>query len=179
MMRGRSAPAAPFVVAVLAVMAAGCGSSPAPQPGTAVRATAPSTTAPATAPPATAPPGRTATLTITLAGDQKTYHVRVGDKLRVYLRGTSAARWLPPLASSAALTRIPDPAGTLQIGVTGAAFSAVRPGQVTVTSVRPPCKFTVPQAKGNLEPGVPVPTAYPLRYCAPSRRFSVSIIVLR
>jgi hypothetical protein len=55
----------------------------------------------------------------------------------------------------------------------------MRPGQVIVTSVRPPCQVTIPPAKGDLEPGVAVPKAYPLRFCAPAHRFSVSIIVLR
>jgi hypothetical protein len=96
----------------------------------------------------------------------------------VYLRGTSASPWLHPLVSSDALVPIPNPALTLVRGVTGASFAAVRPGQVLVTSVRLPCRVTIPLGKGDLEPAFPVPAAYPLQFCAPGHRFSASIIVL-
>jgi hypothetical protein len=34
-------------------------------------------------------------------------------------------------------------------------------------------------AKSGLEPAFPLPRTYPLRFCGPGHRFSVSIIVLR
>jgi hypothetical protein len=116
---------------------------------------------------------------ITLAGNGKTYCVRVGSKLHVYLRSTDSHLWLRPLASSSStLVPIVDPAGTLVRGVTGASFAAARPGQALVTSVRPPCQVTLP-AKGELEPAFPLPGTYPLRFCPPGNRFSASIIVVR
>ncbi len=118
------------------------------------------------------------TLIITLASNEKTYCVRVGDKLNVYLRGTDVNPWLRPLVSSDALMPIPNPTLALARGVTGASFAAVRPGQVLLTSVRLPCQVTIPLGKGDLEPAFPVPNAYPLRFCAPGHRFSASIIVL-
>jgi hypothetical protein len=119
------------------------------------------------------------TLVITLASNEKTYCVRIGDKLNVYLRGTDANPWLRPLVSSDALMPIPNPALTLASGVVGASFAAIRPGQVVMTSVRPPCQVTIPLGKGDLEPAFPVPRTYPLRFCAPAHRFSASIVVLR
>jgi hypothetical protein len=126
------------------------------------------------------PAGPTAkALVITLASNEKTYCLRVGDKLNVYLHGTDVNPWLRPLVSSDALMPTPNPALTLARGVTGASFAAVRPGQVLVTSVRPPCRVAIPLGKGDLEPAFPVPSVYPLQFCAPGHRFSVSIIVLR
>jgi hypothetical protein len=171
------------VVAAAAFVAAGCGSAPASHsgagaPGTATPASArtPGTGTPAASPP---PPGTGATMTITLAANQKTYTIRVGDRLRVYLRGTSAQRWLTPLASGIAVAPVPDPAGTLQIGVTSGSFAAVRPGRAVVTSVRPPCRITIPQGKNELEPAFPLHKSYPVQDCAPGRRFTAWINVLR
>ena len=119
------------------------------------------------------------TLVITLAGDGKTYCVRVGDKVRVDLRSTDNNSWLQPLVSSSALIPIPDGANSLIEGLTAGSFAAVRPGQALVTSVRPPCQVTISASKGDLQPADPVPEAYPLRFCAPGHRFSASIIVAR
>jgi hypothetical protein len=118
-------------------------------------------------------------MTITLAGNQKTYTIRVGERLRVYLRGTSAQRWLTPLASGIAVAPVPDPAGTLQIGVTGGSFTAVRPGRAVVTSVRPPCRIAIPQGKNDVEPAFPLHKSYPVQDCAPGRRFTAWINVRR
>ena len=193
-MHGISAGVAACVVAAVAV---GCGSARAPHPGPAAHAAAPTKTESpgkkagvATAGPVSAgapsgcqgpaprgPAGKA--LIITLAGNEKTYCVRVGNTLQVYLRCTGPDRWLRPLVSSSAVVPIPGTARTLAKGVTAASFAAVRPGQVIMTSVRPPCQIAVPLGKGDLEPAFPVPKAYPLRDCAPGRRFSASIIVLR
>jgi|GraSoiStandDraft_57_1057295.scaffolds.fasta_scaffold475676_2 hypothetical protein len=198
-MRAISAGLVTYLVAAAAV---GCGTVPAPHSGSAAHAAAAGRTvnpgdtpgAPAAQPaspgPARvggpsgchrlAPPGPAAkTLVITLADNEKTYCVQVGDKLDVYLRGTLANRWLRPLVSGNALAPVPDPALSLVAGVTGASFAAVRPGQVLMTSVRPPCRTAIPLGKPELEPAFPVPSAYPLRFCGPGHRFSASIIVLR
>jgi hypothetical protein len=187
---------------LVAAAAAGCGTvsqSGTPAAGTAAPTGAARPATPATGAPAGttgAPAGTTGTsaagtpsgcqnrapaagtLTITLAGNQKTYCLRVGDRLRVYLRSTDSSQWLRPLANSTVLAPAPDPAGMLARGVTGAAFTAVRPGQALVTSVRPPCHVAIPLGKGGLEPSDPLPRAYPLQFCSPAHRFSAWLIVL-
>ena len=117
------------------------------------------------------------TLVITLAGNAKTYCARVGDRLRVDLRGTGAGPWLRPLVSGSALVPIP---GAMTAGeVTSASFAAVQPGRVTVTAVRLPCQVAVPPGKNELEPADPLPSVYPLKSCPPGHRFSVLVIVQR
>lgn len=117
--------------------------------------------------------------TITQADNGKTFCVRVGDKVAVLLRSGDSHLWLPPLASGSALKRVPSGEASLVRGVTGAWFSAVRPGQVFVMSVRPPCQVAITAGKGGLQPSDPLPKSYPLRFCAPGHRFSVSIVVAR
>ena len=179
---------------VMAV-AVGCGEVPASHSASAAHTAALATTgslgkksgALTDAPTgARAPPGcqgaagRTVkTLTITFADNETTYCVRVGDKLRVYLRGTDSSPWLRPLVSGNALTSISGTASALAKGITGASFVAVRPGQVNVTSIRPPCQFAIASEKDNAESAFPVPRAHPLRSCSPGHRFSASINVLR
>ncbi|HEY4466173.1 MAG TPA: hypothetical protein VGN41_26180, partial [Streptosporangiaceae bacterium] len=169
----------------VAFVAAGCASAQAAHSGAGAPATATPAPArtPGTGPPGTSPPppppGTGATMTITLAGNQKTYTIRVGDRVRVYLRGTRAQRWLTPLASGIAVAPVADPAGTLQIGVTGGSFAAVRPGRAVVTSVRPPCRVAIPAGTNGVEPAFPLHQSYPVQDCAPGRRFTVWINVLR
>jgi hypothetical protein len=124
-------------------------------------------------------PAAAATLVITLAGNGKTYCVRVGGRLSVELRSADASSWLPPLASSGALVPVPDGTNSLVKGLTAGSFSAVRPDQALVTSVRPPCEVKFPAGEGDLEPADPVPQSYPLRLCGPGHRFSASVIVVR
>jgi hypothetical protein len=184
------------VVCMVAAAAVGCGSARASHPGSAADPAAPAVTenparnagVAASGPASTAAPSACQgpasvepagqTLLITLAGDEKTYCVRVGDTLQMDLRSTGAGLWLQPLVSGSAVVPIPGAARTLATGVTADSFTAVRPGHVIMTSVRPPCQFTVPRGKGDLEPAFPLPTASPLRDCTPSGRFSASIIVL-
>ncbi len=186
---------ASLAICLVAAVTVGCGTVTASQPGAAAQST-PGPTAHSTAPaspaspasPAGAPvpsrcqgsaPAAATTLVITLAGNGKTYCVRVGGKLRVGLRSADANSWLPPLASSGALVPVPDGANTLVRGLTAGSFAAVRPGQALVTSVRPPCEVKIPVGKGELQPADSVPQAYPLRLCGPGHRFSASVIVVR
>ena len=180
---------------LVAVVAVGCGTAPAPHPDSGTHTAVPakarnqdtqpgvSTTGPASARSSSdcqssAPAGPTAkTLVITLAGNAKTYCVRVGGTLRVDLRGTASNPWLRPLVSGNAL--VPLPGAVTAKGITGVSFAAVQPGRVIMTSVRPPCQVAVPSAKGELEPAFPLPKAYPLRLCAPGHRFSALVIVRR
>jgi hypothetical protein len=107
----------------------------------------------------------------------KTYCARVGDTLRVDLRGTGSSPWLRPVVSGDAV--VPVPGAATDEGVTGASFATIRPGRVIVTSVRPPCRVAAPSAKDELEPTFPLPKVYPLRACAPGHRFSALVIVRR
>ena len=177
-----------LVICLAAAATVGCGTVPAPNSGTQAAA---STAGPASTGPASAgsssgcksaaaagtrePAART--LVITLAGNAETYCLRVGDKLRVDLRGTASNPWLLPLASGDALVPIP---GAVTAGaVTSTSFAAVLPGRVTMTSVRPPCQVAVPSRKHELEPAFPLPTVYPLKSCPPGHRFSALVIVQR
>ncbi len=114
---------------------------------------------------------------ITQADNEKTFCVRVGDTVAVLLHSKESSRWLPPLASGGALRPALNGAASLAMGVTGGWFTAVRPGRVLVASVRPPCQVAIAAAKGDLQPADRVPKSYPLRFCPPGQRFSVSIIV--
>ncbi|RDJ94365.1 hypothetical protein B4Q13_14855 [Lacticaseibacillus rhamnosus] len=100
-----------------------------------------------------------------------------GGTVSVLLHSGESSLWLPPLASSSALQPTPNGEASLVEGATGAWYTAVRPGQVLVTSVRPPCQAATAAGKGGLEPADPVPKSYLLRVCAPGQRFSVSIVV--
>jgi hypothetical protein len=115
--------------------------------------------------------------TLTLASNGGTYCIGVGEHFNVYLRGTLASRWLVPLASSNVIVGVPNGALSLIAGLTGASFAAARPGQVFITSVRPPCAGSIAQ-KNELEPAFPLPKTYPLHACSPQRRFIVTVIVL-
>jgi hypothetical protein len=174
---------------LVAAVTVGCGTVQAGQSGSPGHTNAPATAGSPGQQPGVraasgcqgaAPAGSAAqTLVITLAGNGKTYCVRVGDKVRVDLRSTDNNSWLPPLVSSGALVPIPDGANSLIEGLTAGSFAAVRPGQALVTSVRPPCQVAISASKGDLQPADSVPKAYPLRFCAPGHRFSASIIVAR
>ena len=187
-----------LVICLAGAVTAGCGTVPAPHSGSGARTAVPAMTASHGTQPgaSTAGPGLAGsssgcqspasagtpepaakTLVITLAGNAKTYCVRVGDRLRVDLRGTRADPWLRPLASGDAL--VPLPGAVMAGAVTSASFTTVRPGRVTMTSVRAPCQVAVPSRKNELEPAFPLPTVYPLKSCPPGHRFSALVIVQR
>ena len=123
------------------------------------------------------PAGRT--IVLTLAGNGKRYCVRVGDTLRVFLRASGTSQWLQPLVSGGgSVVTAPDATSTPAGGTRGS-FAAVRPGQAIMTSVLPPCQYTVPVWKNVFEPADPLPTTYTRRVCPPDHRFDALIIVLR
>jgi hypothetical protein len=176
----------------------GCGTVTASQPvtgshttagGHTGQGTATSTRGPASTPLASSRPSTGAPfgcqgaaaggqiLSITMASNGKTYCARVGEQVVVRLRGTLSSPWLQPLASSSVLTSVPNGELSLVAGLTEGWFAGARPGQASITSVRPPCQVAIPR-KPELEPGFPVPESYPLRFCAPERRFSVVIVVM-
>jgi hypothetical protein len=170
-----------FTACLAAAITAGCGTVKASQPPAGGHTAAPGTTPSASPPPGPCQGSATAgqTLLITTASNGKTYCVRVGEQVDVQLRGSVSSMWLEPLASSNVLTPVPNGELSLVAGLTEEFFAAARPGQVLITSVRPPCQFGIPQWKmgGGIEPANPVPKTYPLRFCAPAHRLSVSILV--
>jgi hypothetical protein len=162
---------------LVAAVTAGCGTVQAASSGHQGQR---SGTPAATPAGARGPAGcHSAATAITQADNGKTFCVRVGGTVAVLLRSGDAHVWLRPLASGSALKPARSGEASLVKGVTGAWFSAVRPGRVLVTSVRPPCEVAIPAGKGDLQPSDSVPKAYPLRFCAPGHRFSVSIVVAR
>jgi hypothetical protein len=187
-----------LVICLAAAVTVGCGAVSAPQSGSGAHMAVPakaaghgtqpgaSTAGPASAGSSSGCPSPVSagtrepaagTLVITLAGNAETYCARVGDRLRVDLRGTDSDPWLRPLVSGGALVPI---LGAVTAGaVTSALFAAVRPGRVTVTSVRPPCQVAVPSGKNELEPAFPLPKVYPLKSCPAGHRFSALVIVQR
>jgi hypothetical protein len=201
-MRGSSARPTAFAVAAFAVaaiavaaLAAGCGTSPLAGPSRMLRAPAPDGTAvgsqsgiaagplgirvrPGCRDAAVArPAGRT--VVVTLAGNGKTYCVRVDDTLRVYLPATGTGRWQQPLVSGGGAVVTAPGAGYTPTGGTRGSFAAVRPGRVIMTSVLSPCQYTVQVWKNVAEPAEPLPTAYAHRECPPDHRFSALILVRR
>ena len=149
---------------LLAAVTAGCGTATASSPAAGAQTTASRCHHPAGD-------------VLTLASSGKTYCIKVGEKFDVYLRGTVASRWLAPLASTDAIKPVPNGALSLIAGLTGASFAGARPGQVLITSLRPPCACAITQ-KNEAEPAFPLPKTYPLHACAPQRRFSVTVIVV-
>lgn len=165
---------------LLAVVAAGCGTVTASAPGAggppATHSPAPSTSAAGTGAPSSCQ--RPAGDTVTLAGNGKSYCVRIGERLDVYLQGSLSRPWLVPLASSDALVPVPNGGMSLPVGLTGESFAAARPGRVLITSIRRPCTAAM-MGKNQAEASVSLPRVYPLGFCPPPGRFSVSVTVLR
>jgi hypothetical protein len=187
-----------LVICLAAAVTAGCGTVPAPHSGSGAHTAVPANVADhgtqrgaSTAGAVSAGPSSgcqspasagtrepaARTLVITLAGNAETYCARVGDRLRVDLRGTESDPWLRPLVSGDAL--VPIPGAVTARAVTSASFAAVQPGRVTMTSVRLPCQVAVPSGKNELEPAFPLPKVYPLKSCPAGHRFSVLVIVQR
>jgi hypothetical protein len=117
-------------------------------------------------------------LVITMAGNGKTYCMRVGQEVEVQLRGTISSPWLAPLASSSVLKPVPNGELSLIAGLTEGRFAAAQAGQALITSIRPPCKGAIGYSKNELQPAFPLPRTYPLRSCAPDGRFSVTLVVV-
>jgi hypothetical protein len=164
-----------------AAVIVGCGAVHTGQQGVAGRSSAPGTHAAASASPRVASACHAANSLITQADSGKTFCVRVGNTVDVFLHSTQADLWLHPLASSSVLKPVPSGAAALVAGATEGSFAAVRPGQAFVTSVRPPCQTAVSGISGGkneIEPNDQIPRSYPLRLCPPANRFSVTIVVV-
>jgi hypothetical protein len=85
---------------------------------------------------AIAPPG---TLTLTGADNGKSFCVKRGTGVLIYLRGTATAKWSLLKSSSAALVPSANGHLALALGVTGGYFVAAGPGSAVISSTRSPC----------------------------------------
>jgi hypothetical protein len=127
-------------------------SPPAAGPSAAPTATGASASPPAASVSASAPsggscgggakPAPSGTLTLGNRDSGSTFCLRVGQQVMVYLQGSPSRMWAPIRSDSSALR--PAPSGRLMLvrGVTGAAFTAARPGIAHITSARPACVGT-------------------------------------
>jgi hypothetical protein len=163
--------AATAIISALALT--GCASHPAAAAPTASRPSSVpvSASAPATASHscAAARPPAIRMLTVTVADNGKTFCVATGTVVEVLLRGTPSKMWRPIYSGSPVLAPRPDPRMAVQIGVTRAAFEAVRPGTAVITSVRYPCR--VPPSRTAIASG-----AAPRVNCAAVALFRVTLV---
>ena len=158
----------------VSALAAACGQQQTGPAGGPSGSPAPST-APSTAPPAaaacgsatpTAPPNRTITLS---AGDNgRSFCIRPGIGVLVYLMGTPKLKWDALKSSSAAM--VPQANGhlALALGVTGGYFVAAHPGVAAITSTRSPCGPQVTPTG---------PTSSNPRKCGITQSFKVTVRV--
>src|SRR5262249_52707890 len=132
-----------LAICLAVIVTAGCGTAQAPHPGSGAHPAVPASAKSQGPPPGvstaspdgagsssgcqnSAPAGPAAgTLVITLAGNGKTYCARVGDTLRVDLRGPGSSPWLRPLVSGDAV--VPAAGAATEEGATAPSFAAVPP----------------------------------------------------
>jgi len=151
-MRSVSFLAAAVVIGVSALTAA-CGQQPAGSAMSGSSGTpAPSTGAPAVAAcgaaTPTSPPGHVLTLR---AGDTgRSFCVKPGTGVLIYLKGTPELKWAALRSSSAALVPRANGHLALALGVTGGYFVAAQPGVAAITSSRSSCH---PGASGSPSAG--------------------------
>jgi len=151
-MRSVSFLAAAVVIGVSALTAA-CGQQSAGSATSGSSGTpAPSTGAPAAAAcgaaTPTSPPGHVLTLR---AGDTgRSFCVKPGTGVLIYLKGTPELKWAALRSSSAALVPRANGHLALALGVTGGYFVAAQPGVAAITSSRSSCH---PGASGSPSAG--------------------------
>jgi hypothetical protein len=166
----RSVPLLAAAVIGVSALAAACGQLAGPA------ASGPSSSAvPSTAPPAaaacgsatpTAPPNRTLTLS---AGDSgRSFCIRPGIGVLVYLKGTPQLKWDALKSSSAAMVPAANGHLALALGVTGGYFVAAHPGVAALTSTRSPCGPQVTPTG---------PTSSNPRKCGITQTFKVTVRV--
>ena len=140
---------APFLAAVVTIVAvavtAGCGqqragSSTAGSASPSGAAGAPSAGCGGAVP--TSPPDHTLTLTASDSG--RSFCIRPGTGVLIYLKGTPSLKWTALKSSSGALVPRANGHLMLALGVTGGYFVAVKPGLAAISSERSPCgsRFT-------------------------------------
>ncbi|MFF4898332.1 hypothetical protein [Streptomyces sp. NPDC001068] len=128
------------LAAATLLLLAGCGSqSGNTDRGSGALSPSPSPSAPAGSPGPSGPSGSCTPLTSELtAADHGTVCVAVGGQVRLTLDGTRQRPWKAVTASGDAL-RAGNAGIVLQPGDASAAYTAVAPGTVTLTSSRPLC----------------------------------------
>jgi len=152
-MRSVSALAVAVIIGASAVTAA-CGQQ---RPGPIASGTAASSPPAAAcgAMPAVLGPGRT--LTLSMTDSSRSFCVRRGTGVLIYLRGTATHKWGPLKSSSAVLVPSANGHLSLALGVTGGYFVAARPGSAVITSARSRCgpavRPTVPATSGKASCG--------------------------
>jgi hypothetical protein len=166
----RSVPLLAAAVIGVSALAAACGQQAGPAAGGASSSPAPSTAPPAAAAcgsaTPTAPPNRTLTLS---AGDSgRSFCIRPGIGVLVYLKGTPQLKWDALKSSSAAMVPTANGHLALALGVTGGYFVAAHPGMAALTSTRSPCG---PQATPT------GPTSSNPRKCGITQTFKVTVRV--
>jgi len=151
-------------------LAAGCGqeagSSASGPSSTPASPTVPPAAAACGSAAPTAPPNRTLTLS---AGDNgRSFCIRQGIGVLVYLKGTPQLKWDALKSSSAAMAPAANGHLALQVGVTGGYFVAAHPGVADITSTRSPC---APMATPS------GPTTSNPRKCGITQNFKVTVRV--
>jgi hypothetical protein len=152
-------------------LAAGCGqqqagSSASGPPGTPASPTAPPAAAACGSAAPTAPPNRT--LTLNTGDNGRSFCIRQGIGVLVYLKGTPQLKWDALKSSSAAMAPAANGHLALQVGVTGGYFVAAHPGVADITSTRSPC---APMATPS------GPTTSNPRKCGITQNFKVTVRV--
>jgi hypothetical protein len=166
----RSVPLLAAAVIGVSALAVACGQQAGPA------ASGPSSSpAPSTAPPAaaacgsatpTAPPNRTLTLS---AGDSgRSFCIRPGIGVLVYLKGMPQLKWDALKSSSGAMVPTANGHLALALGVTGGYFVAAHPGVAALTSTRSPCGPQVTPTG---------PTSSNPRKCGITQTFKVTVRV--
>ncbi len=179
-MRSVSVPAAAVIIGAT-VLTVACGQQrPGPAasgPAASAASGTPAATSPAaSAPAAAASCGSTAAvrgpsriLTLSDTDNSRSFCVRRGTGVLIYLHGTATHRWGPLKSSSAVLVPSANGHLMLALGVTGGYFVAAQPGSAVITSARSRCgpAAALPSA----------PTASGKASCGPVEVFRVTIVV--
>jgi hypothetical protein len=161
----------------VSALAAACGQQPAGSASGSSGSPAPSTGPPAAAvcgdATPTSPPDRT--LTLSASDNGRSFCIKPGTGVLIYLRGTSAVKWAVLKSSSAAMVPRANGHLILALGVTGGYFVAAQPGVAAITSARSPCG---PHTTPNPSPGPATPHQNK-KYCGVIQTFRVTVRVAR
>jgi hypothetical protein len=137
-MRSISVLAAAVIIGA-SVLTVACGQ----QPGSAASGPA-STPAAVTCGTAVAALGPGRTLTLGSADNRRSFCVKRGTGVLIFLHGTATDMWSEPKSSSAALVPSANGRLTLALGVTGGFFVAARSGSAVISSARSRCEHPGP-----------------------------------
>ena len=161
-----------LAVAVIgaSALAAACGQQAGPAASGPSSSPVPSTAPPAAAACGSATPTAPANRTLTLsAGDSgRSFCIRPGIGVLVYLKGTPQLKWDALKSSSAAMAPTANGHLALALGVTGGYFVAAHPGVAALTSTRSPCGPQVTPTG---------PTSSNPRKCGITQTFKVTVRV--